>query len=94
MRVRDKKHLAFVRSYPCMNCKTDQNVEAHHLLKVPWETNVIGLKIGDQWAVPLCRTCRRDVHDAGGEVEAWGKHGMRRGYNFAVSLWKQSEDKR
>ena len=62
-----KKHLAFVRSKPCMNCRTDQNIEAHHLLVVPGKHRGIGMKHKDEWTVPLCRKYHRSLHEAGSE---------------------------
>lgn len=64
-RIRDKKHLAYVRSQPCMityggeNC--NRAADPHHLLNV--QSSAMGMKAGDDWAVPICRVHHRELHD-------------------------------
>ena len=50
-RIRNKDHLKFVASQPCLICGRE-NVEAHHILFA--EPRAMGKKVGDQWTVPLC----------------------------------------
>lgn len=61
------KHLAYVRTRPCMVCGTDQGIEAHHLMR-PWRgARGMALKSGDENVVPLCAHHHRNLHRIGNE---------------------------
>jgi hypothetical protein len=49
-RVRDKEHLPYVASQPCLICSASP-ADAHHLRFA--QPRAIGRKVGDQFAVPL-----------------------------------------
>jgi hypothetical protein len=52
-RYRDRAHLKFVASQPCLRCER-QPSEPHHLRFV--QLRALGRKVSDEYAVPLCRT--------------------------------------
>ena len=85
--IRDKNHLARIRRYPCLICQNTQGIEAHHLLRVPDEQRGMGLKTGDNWAVPLCNRCHQIVHAAGNEAKAFGEAEAERLQEMALILW-------
>ena len=71
-RLRDKAHLQFVASQPCLVCGR-QPSDPHHLRFA--QPRAIGLKVSDEFTVPLCRGHHRQVHQAGnGRVAStrWG----------------------
>ena len=59
-RLRDKAHLKFVASQPCLICGRSP-VDAHHLRFA--QPRAMGLKVSDEFTVPLCRTHHRDNSD-------------------------------
>ena len=63
-RLRDKAHLKFVASQPCLICGR-QPSDPHHLRFA--QPRAIGLKVSDEFTVPLCRGHHRQVHQAGNE---------------------------
>ena len=54
-RVTDERHLARVRSLPCVVCGAPPPVEAHH----PRAGQGMGQKAGDDMAISLCESCHR-----------------------------------
>ena len=67
-RLRDKAHLRFVASQPCLVCGR-QPSDPHHLRFA--QPRALGLKVSDEFTVPLCRSHHRQVHQAGNEVAWW-----------------------
>jgi hypothetical protein len=67
-RLRDKAHLRFVASQPCLVCGR-QPCDPHHLRFA--QTRALGLKVSDEFTVPLCRGHHRQLHQAGNEVVWW-----------------------
>ncbi len=51
-RVRDKEHLRFVASQPCLLCSATPS-DAHHVRFA--QPRAMGRKVGDDFTVPLCR---------------------------------------
>ena len=70
-RLRDKAHLRFVASQPCLVCGR-QPSDPHHLRFAQPER--LGLKVSDEFTVPLCRGHHRQLHQAGNEVAWWENH--------------------
>jgi hypothetical protein len=66
-RIRDKAHLKFVASQPCIVCGR-QPSDPHHLRFA--QPRGLGLKVSDEFTVPLCRVHHRQLHQAGNEVSA------------------------
>ena len=72
-RLRDKAHLKFVASQPCLICGRSP-VDAHHLRFA--QPRAMGLKVSDEFTVPLCRTHHRDNHNFGDEVAWWERRAI------------------
>src|SRR5262249_19528461 len=67
-RLRDKAHLKFVALQPCLVCGR-QPCDPHHLRFA--QPRALGLKVSDEFTVPLCRGHHRQLHQAGNEVAWW-----------------------
>jgi hypothetical protein len=72
-RHRDKAHLKFVASQPCLVCGRSP-ADAHHLRFT--QPRAMGLKVSDEFTVPLCRVHHRDVHSVGDEVAWWERRAI------------------
>jgi hypothetical protein len=72
-RFRDKAHLKFVASQPCLICGRNP-ADAHHLRFA--QVRGMGLKVSDEFTVPLCRTHHRDNHRFGDEQSWWSKQSI------------------
>ena len=88
-RIRDKAHLRFVASQPCLICGR-QPSDPHHLRFS--QPRALGLKVSDEFTVPLCRGHHRQLHQAGNEVAWWGKLQIN-ALEMAQHLWGQSHAK-
>jgi DNA recombination protein Rad52 len=85
-RRRDKAHLRFVAFQPCLICGR-QPTDPHHLRFA--QPRAIGLKVSDEFTVPLCRGHHRQVHQAGNE-EAWWSQRNINALMIAKDLWAQT----
>jgi len=85
-RLRDKAHLKFVASQPCLICGR-QPSDPHHLRFA--QPRAIGLKVSDEFTVPLCRGHHRQVHQAGNEI-AWWEDLQVNAMEIARGLWEQT----
>jgi hypothetical protein len=87
-RRRDKAHLKFVASQPCLLCNR-RPADAHHLRHA--QPMAMGRKVSDEFTVPLCRTHHRQVHRTGDEAEWWSSmdHDIDP-LEIAKGLWEQS----
>jgi hypothetical protein len=72
-RLRDKAHLRFVASQPCLVCGRSP-ADAHHLRFT--QPRAMGLKVSDEFTVPLCRVHHRDNHGSGDEVAWWERRAI------------------
>ncbi|MDB5611421.1 MAG: hypothetical protein JWP25_8321 [Bradyrhizobium sp.] len=72
-RHRDKTHLKFVSSQPCLICGR-RPADAHHLRFT--QPRAMGRKVSDEFTVPLCRTHHRDNHSFGDELAWWGRQAI------------------
>ena len=88
-RIRDKEHLKFVASQPCLLCGR-QPSDAHHLRFA--QPRAIGMKVSDEFTVPLCRIHHRQLHDAGNEV-AWWEDLDINALEIAKGLWEERRGK-
>ena len=88
-RLRDKAHLKFVASQPCLVCGR-QPSDPHHLRFA--QPRGIGLKVSDEFTVPLCRGHHRQLHQAGNEV-GWWENLKIDATGIAKDLWKQTHSK-
>jgi hypothetical protein len=85
-RYRNKEHLRYVTSLPCLFC-TRKPSDAHHLRFV--QPRALGRKVSDEFAVPLCRTHHRAAHRAKDEQAWWRSIGIDP-VNIARKLWMGS----
>jgi len=85
-RLRDKAHLQFVASQPCLVCGR-QPSDPHHLRFA--QPRAIGLKVSDEFVVPLCRGHHRQLHQAGNEM-AWWKGLKIDPLTTARQFWEQT----
>jgi ERF superfamily len=72
-RVRDREHVRFVASKPCLRCGRMPS-DAHHLRFA--QSRALGRKVSDEFTVPLCRGHHREVHQCGDEVSWWARAGL------------------
>ena len=85
-RLRDKNHLRFVASQPCLICGR-QPSDPHHLRFA--QPRAIGMKVSDEFTVPLCRGHHRQLHQAGNELAWWEKLKLDP-LETAKILWEQT----
>ena len=85
-RYRNKEHLRYVISQPCLFCARKPS-DAHHLRFM--QPRALGRKVSDEFAVPLCRTHHRAAHQAKDE-QAWWKATGIDPVEVARKLWKDS----
>src|SRR5450830_472946 len=88
-RLRDKAHLRFVASHPCLVCGR-QPSDPHHLRFA--QPRALGLKVSDEFTVPLCRGPHRQLHQAGDE-QAWWDNLHINALEIAKGLWEESRMK-
>ena len=67
-RLRDKAHLKYVASQPCLICGK-QPSDPHPLRFA--QPRAIGLKVSDEFTVPLCRSHHRNLHQSSNELRWW-----------------------
>jgi ERF superfamily len=72
-RHRDKDHLKFVASQPCLVCGRSP-ADGHHLRFT--QPRAMGRKVSDEFTVPLCRTHHRQNHQHGDEPAWWRQSGI------------------
>jgi len=88
-RLRDKAHLKFVASQPCIICGR-QPSDPHHLRFA--QPRALGLKVSDEFTVPLCRGHHRQLHQTGNEVAWWANFKIN-ALAIAEGLWEQTHPK-
>jgi hypothetical protein len=88
-RLRDKAHLKFVASQPCLICGR-QPSDPHHLRFA--QPRALGMKVSDEFTVPLCRGHHRQLHQAGNEA-AWWEDLQINALEIANGLWEQTHPK-
>ncbi len=84
-RVRDKEHLRFVASQPCLVCGRSPG-HAHHIRFA--QPRAMGRKVSDEWTVPLCATHHRALHTVGDEEKWWKMRGIDP-VTHAKQLWQE-----
>ena len=65
---RNRAHLAYVASQPCLVCQRTP-CDAHHLKFA--QPRSLGRKVSDEFTVPLCRDHHRELHRYGNELGWW-----------------------
>ena len=86
-RRRDKRHLRFVASQPCLVCRRAPS-DPHHLRFA--EPRALGCKVSDEFTVPLCRFHHRALHDSGDERAFWHNSGIDP-LPIARGLWNEHQ---
>ncbi len=87
-RIRDKEHLRYVASQPCLVCGRSPG-HAHHIRFS--QPRAMGRKVSDEWTVPLCATHHRALHTVGDEEKWWTVRGIDP-IACAERLWQKSRD--
>jgi ERF superfamily len=85
-RHRDKTHLRFVARQPCLICGR-QPCDAHHVRFA--QSRGVGIKVSDEFTVPLCRGHHRELHRAGNELQWWAARGIN-ALDAARKLWTET----
>lgn len=79
----DEKHLAFVRTLPCLVCFVTAGT-AHHLLRTPERAGA--RRSDDRHSVPLCQKHHMALHADGNEIEyLFTEAGIPRGQSVQLS---------
>jgi hypothetical protein len=86
VRNRDREHLKFVASQPCLVCGRTPS-DAHHIKFA--EQRAMGQKVSDKFTVPVCRLHHRELHRRGNERVWWGNQGIDPLLTAAV-LWAKT----
>jgi hypothetical protein len=84
VRMRDRNHLRFVSTQPCLACGRTPS-DAHHLRFA--EQRALGRKVSDEFTVPLCRLHHRELHRRGDEL-GWWQHLKLDPLDAAHRLWR------
>ena len=85
-RRRDKSHLRFVASQPCLVCGRHPS-DPHHIRFA--QPRALGIKVSDEFTVPLCRGHHRALHQTGNEAAWW--EGLKiDALCLARQLWEQT----
>jgi hypothetical protein len=85
-RYRDKQHLRFVASQPCIVCGR-QPSHAHHLTFA--QPRGLSIKVSDEFTVPLCAVHHDELHRSGFEIKWWTDL-MLEPEPLAAELWGKS----
>ncbi len=86
-RFRSKEHLRYVRRQPCLVCGRAPT-HAHHMRYA--QPKGLGLKVSDEFTVPLCAIHHTDNHATGNERGWWEKHRVDP-LPVAQRLWNQTQ---
>ena len=86
LRRRDREHLKFVGTQPCVVCGR-QPSDAHHLKFA--QQPAMGRKVSDEYAVSLCRHHHRELHRRGDERIWWRQLNIDP-LPIAEKLWQQT----
>jgi len=86
VRERDREHLKFVASQPCLVCGRTPS-DAHHIKFA--EQRAMGRKVSDKFAVPICRLHHRELHRRGNEHAWWQNQGIEP-LTVAAALWART----
>ncbi len=86
VRERDRRHLSFVASQPCLICGRSPS-DAHHIKFA--EPRAMGRKASDRFTVPICRLHHRELHQRGDE-RAWWRSKEIEPLTIATGLWRKT----
>jgi hypothetical protein len=86
IRQRNKAHLIFVASQPCLVCQRTP-CDPHHLKFA--QPRALGRKVSDEFTVPLCREHHMQLHKTGNEAAWWANLKIEPLVD-AKALWSES----
>jgi hypothetical protein len=86
-RIRCKEHLRYVASQPCVICGRSPS-HAHHVRYA--QRRGLGIKVSDEFAVPLCATHHHQLHNTTKEREWWQERKIDP-LMIAGRLWRESQ---
>jgi hypothetical protein len=86
VRERDRDHLRFVASQPCLVCGRTPSDPHHIKFAGEW---AMGRKVSDKFTVPICRLHHRELHRRGHERTWWQKQGIDP-LPIAAALWEKT----
>ena len=85
-RIRSKEHLRYVATQPCVICGRAPS-HAHHLRHA--QARGLGLKVSDEFTVPLCAVHHDEIHRTTKE-KAWWQERDVDPLPVAAALWRES----
>jgi hypothetical protein len=86
-RLRNKEHLKFVAQLACLVCGRMPS-HAHHVRYA--QARALGLKVSDEFTVPLCSVHHDEIHRTGDEKSWWARHEIDP-LKAAAELWASSQ---
>src|SRR5262249_50051316 len=86
-RVRCKEHLRYVAGQPCAVCGRSPS-HAHHVRYA--QRRGLGIKVSDEFTVPLCATHHTQLHNTTKELEWWQERKIDP-LMIAAALWRDSQ---
>jgi ERF superfamily protein len=86
VRERDRDHLKFVASQPCLVCGRTPS-DPHHIKFA--EPRAMGRKVSDKFTIPVCRLHHRELHRRGNERAWWESHAIDP-LIIAATLWDRT----
>jgi hypothetical protein len=89
-RLRSKEHLRFVARQPCLICGRAP-AQAHHIRYA--QPRGLGIKVSDEFTVPLCAIHHTENHATGDEKRRWQERKIDP-FVVAQKLWRQSHSPR
>ena len=88
-RIRCRDHLRFVASQPCLICGRSP-AHAHHVRHA--QSRGLGLKVSDEFTVPLCAIHHHHIHTIGQEGDWWRERNIDP-LVVASDLWRRSRER-
>jgi DNA recombination protein Rad52 len=88
-RIRCKEHLRYVASQPCLICGRSPSY-AHHVRFA--QPRGLGLKVSDEFTVPLCAIHHHHIHTTGKEQPWWQERNIDP-LKVASDLWQKSRER-
>jgi hypothetical protein len=86
-RIRCKDHLRYVASQPCVICGRSPS-HPHHVRYA--QSRGIGLKVSDEFVIPLCAIHHRQLHETTKAREWWQEQKIDP-LKIAAALWRDSQ---
>jgi hypothetical protein len=76
---------------PCLICGR-RPAQAHHIRFA--QPRALGLKVSDEFTVPLCNGHHDSLHRTGDERAWWARNGILDPLKFAARLWATSRQRK